>query len=63
VPMAPWAQEPLLPAGLPGPAHRFLRRLLTLEDDSLPLWGGALRVLQALAGNLRLYVCQKPSLT
>jgi hypothetical protein len=60
VPMAPWAQEPLIPGGLPGPAHRYLRRLLTLEDDRLPLGGAALRLLQNLASNLRLYVCRKP---
>ncbi len=60
VPMAPWAQEPLIPAALPAPARRYLRRLLTLEDTSLPLMGLALRLLQALASNIRLYVCQKP---
>jgi SAM-dependent methyltransferase len=60
VPMAPWAQEPLIPDALPGPARRYLRRLLTLEDDDLPLAGPVLRFLQAAASNLRLYVCRKP---
>jgi SAM-dependent methyltransferase len=59
VPMAPWAQEPLIPAALPAAARRYLRRLLTLEDPCLPLGGRALRPLQALASNIRLYVCQK----
>jgi SAM-dependent methyltransferase len=60
VPMAPWAQEPLISPKLPAPARRYLRRLLTLEDDRLPLAGPALRVLQTLASNIRLYVCTKP---
>src|SRR5262249_32458261 len=47
VPMAPWAQEPLIPAALPAPAQRFLRRLLTLEDDRVPFFGPALRLGQA----------------
>ena len=63
VPMAPWAQEPLIPPTLPAPARRFLRRLLTLEDDCLPVFGLALRLGQELAGNLRLYVCRRPSST
>jgi hypothetical protein len=58
--MAPWAQEPLIPATLPTPARRYLRRFLTLEDERLPLAGPILRLLQALASNIRLYVCQKP---
>ena len=37
--------------------------LLTLEDDSLPLAGLALRLLQAVASNIRLYVCRKPDRT
>jgi SAM-dependent methyltransferase len=60
VPMAPWAQEPLIPSALPAPARRYLRRLLTLEDERLPLVGPGLRLLQALASNIRLYVCRKP---
>jgi SAM-dependent methyltransferase len=60
VPMAPWAQEPLIPAALPAAARASLRRLLTLEDDRLPLLGGPLRALQALAGNIRLYICRRP---
>jgi SAM-dependent methyltransferase len=60
VPMAPWAQEPLIATALPAPARRYLRRLLTLEDDRLPLAGPALRLLQAVASNIRLYVCRKP---
>jgi SAM-dependent methyltransferase len=59
VPMVPWAQEPLIPRALPAPARRYLRRLLTLEDDRPPLGGAALRLLQAVASNLRLYVCRK----
>ncbi|MBX5492126.1 MAG: class I SAM-dependent methyltransferase [Chloroflexi bacterium] len=61
VPQAPWAQEPLLPPRLPGPAARLLRRWLTLEDDRLLLLGGALRLWQQVASNLRLYVCQRPA--
>jgi SAM-dependent methyltransferase len=61
VPMAPWAQEPLIPAGLPAPVRHYLRRLLTLEDDRLFIAGHALRHLQSLASNIRLYVCEKPA--
>jgi hypothetical protein len=60
VPMAPWAQEPLIPAALPAPARGYLRRLLTLEEDELPLAAPVLRLLQAVASNIRLYVCRKP---
>jgi SAM-dependent methyltransferase len=60
VPMAPWAQEPLIPVALPAAARRYLRRLLTLEDARLPLAGPLLRLLQAGASNIRLYVCRKP---
>jgi SAM-dependent methyltransferase len=60
VPMAPWAQEPLIAPTLPAAARRYLRRLLTFEDEELPLAGPALRLLQAVASNIRLYVCAKP---
>ena len=61
VPMAPWAQEPLIPTALPAPVRRYLRRLLTLEEDHLPLASPVLRLLQAVASNIRLYVCRKPA--
>jgi SAM-dependent methyltransferase len=60
VPMTLAAQEPLIPDGLPPAARHLLRRFLTWEDDRLPLLGAALRPLQALAANIRLYVCRRP---
>jgi SAM-dependent methyltransferase len=63
VPMTPAAQEPLIPVGLPPAAHHLLRRFLTWEDDRLPVLGAALRPLQALAANIRLYVCRRPLAT
>jgi SAM-dependent methyltransferase len=61
VPMAPWAQEPLIPGALPTATRGYLRRLLTLEDDDLPIAAPALRLLQMVASNIRLYVYRKPA--
>jgi SAM-dependent methyltransferase len=61
VPQAPWAQEPLIPVGLAGATRRLLRCALTLEDDRLPVLGGAVRLLQTVASNIRLYVCRRPA--